>query len=164
MKLLIPVIAISLFFSNSLFSKDLTSRLGIGYNAQILSGTTAISGKYALSTDYAASGFIGFRAGGDDNNSTFVAGAKGYRNAYQEENANFYIGGGVGLSSEETGPDTTDTGFDLMAFLGSEFFFMGLPNLGFTFEAGVTLTNRGSGISFQTTSGSFVTTGMHYYF
>ena len=164
MRLIVFIFIISSCFSPFLSAKDLTTRLGVGYNAQILTGTSAISAKYAFSSDYAVSGFLGFQAGGDDNDSTFIGGAKFYRNAYQEENANFYIGGGVGLSSQETSPSETDTGFDLMGFLGSEFFFMGLPNLGFTFESGVTLTSRGSGVSFQTTSGSFVTTGIHYYF
>ena len=159
----ILIIALVLFTCN-LFAKDLTARLGIGYNAQIPSAASAISAKYAVSSDYAFSGFLGFNAGGDDNNSSFVLGAKVYRNAYQEENANFYIGGGLGISSIEIGASETETGFDLMGFLGTEFFFMGLPNLGFTFESGVTLTSRGSGVSFQTTSGSFVTTGIHYYF
>ena len=58
------------------------------------------------------------------------------------------------MSSIETGADETDSGFDLMGLLGTEFFFKGLPNLGFSFEAGVTLTSRGSGVSFQTTAGS----------
>lgn len=164
MKKLILIMVIAL--SSTLVAKDLTARLGVGYNAQLLGLTAApaISAKYAISMDYAFSGYLGFNAGGDNDNSTFSMGAKVFRNAYQEENANFYIGGGVGLSSVETGQDKTDSGFDLMGFLGSEFFFKGLPNIGFTFETGVTLTSRGSGVSFQTMGGSFMTTGIHYYF
>ena len=159
--------AVILFFlisCTTVFAKDLTSRLGVGYNAQITEAASAISAKYALSSDFALSGYLGFKAGGNDNNSSFIAGGKVYRNAYQEEHANFYLGAGLGLSSVESGPDNTDTGFDLLGFMGSEFFFMGLPNLGFTFETGVTLTSRGDGVSFQTTSGRFITTGIHYYF
>jgi hypothetical protein len=156
---------ILIFLSSfTLVAKDLTSRLGVGYNAQITNAESAVSAKYAISTDYAFSGFLGFNAGGDNNNSSFVLGGKIYRNAYQEENANFYIGGGLGISSIETSASNTDTGFDLMGFLGTEFFFLGLQNLGFTFESGVTLTSRGSGVSFKTNSGSFITTGIHYYF
>lgn len=150
--------------TTTLSAKDLTARLGVGYNAQIPNTSPAVSAKYALSPDYAVSGFLGFRAGGDNNNSNFIIGGKAYRNAYQEDNANFYLGAGLGLSSIETSASSTETGFDILGFVGTEFFLKGLPNLGLTFESGVTLTSRGKGITFETISGSFVTTGIHYYF
>jgi hypothetical protein len=163
------IVVVLLLVTSVAYSKNLSSRFGVGYNAQLSSVTTgpspAIAVKYNFSPDYAASGFLGFKASGKDNGSNFSIGAKVFRNAYQEDNANFYVGAGGAVSSVKLpGSTKSDSGFDLLAFLGAEFFFDGLPNLGFTFEAGMTLTNRGSGVTFETTGGSFLTTGIFYYF
>lgn len=161
------IIVILLAFSSTwLFAKDLGGRMGIGFSDLSLTSTEtnpAISFKIGF-TEYMTLGVsVGLDTQKNDNKLT--AGAKLFRNAFLEENCNFYVGAGVFVNTQKT-PATNNenkTGFIVTGFIGAEFFFQGLPNLGFSFETGISLDTIGS-VRFRTAGNSFVTSGIHYYF
>ena len=56
------------------------------------------------------------------------------------------------------------SGFELMGFVGTEFFFSGLEGLGFTFEAGVGIRSDSNGTLFRTIGGHPFRGGIIFYF
>jgi hypothetical protein len=148
-------------FPSSAEGKDLTNRLGIGYINQFSSQAPALAVQYYPSMDLGLSAALAVDTERD--NSSFGIMAKLYRIVFQEENLNFYMGAGVGLVSQES-PGETQSGFELMGFMGSEFFFSGLENLGFRFEAGVGVTSLASGVRFRTFGDRSLRAGIIFYF
>jgi hypothetical protein len=147
-------------FSLSAEARSLSHRLGVGFTNQIAitpEGTIpALSSKYYFSKTTAASLGVGFDT--RTANSTLGLGLKGYQNVFIEENLNFYTGLGVAFVSRH------GSKFQVSAFLGSEFFFAGLPSLGFSFEAGVRGDSTSGTFAIRTTGDTFLTAGMHFYF
>ncbi len=185
-------------------AKDLSKRIGIGFTTQAgqilrpvlliedeeIPGLPSISAKYGFSETFALGGFLGYRSGtvnppgaGDIGVSMFAFGVKGYYNAIREDNINIYTGGGIVYSSgkEDNGireVDTKISGTEFLIFGGSEFFFQGIPNLGFSLELGLDVLISGeikveegeadpvktklSG--FGTYGDIFGAIGIHYYF
>ncbi|MEK6554425.1 MAG: hypothetical protein AABZ31_04225, partial [Bdellovibrionota bacterium] len=128
--------------TSTVFAKDLSSRLGIGYSDQF---SESLPG---MSIRYWPEGKLGFGAAlgvdTEDDNSRFGFMARLYRTVFTEENMNFYMGTGAGIISVEklnstTSKYETESGFEMGGFFGGEFFFAGLENLGFAFEAGVSV-------------------------
>ncbi len=142
-------------------AKDLTNRLGIGYKNQSDTDTPGVAVQYYPGADLGVSGTLGIDTKKD--NSSFNATAKMYRIIFKEDNLNFYMGAGAGLVSEETN-GSSDSGFQLMAYGGAEFFFAGLENLGFSFEAGAAITSLSSGVRFRTYGDSPLRAGITFYF
>jgi hypothetical protein len=149
------------------FAKDLTSRLGIGYSDQF---SESLPG---MTIRYWPEGKLGFGAAlgvdTEDDNSRFGFMARLYRVIFTEENMNFYMGTGAGIVSIEkldsaTNKYETESGFEMAGFFGGEFFFAGLENLGFTFEAGVSVTSIDSEVRFRTFGDSPIRAGITFYF
>ena len=73
------------------------------------------------------------------------------------------MGGGAGLLSVEVAGQNS-SGFELMGFLGAEFFFAGLESLGFTFEAGIGIRSDSDGTRFRTVGDHPMRGGIIFYF
>ena len=85
------------------------------------------------------------------------------RIVFQEDNLNFYLGAGAGLLSVETA-GVNESGFQLLAYGGMEFFFAGLDNLGFSCEFGPSVTSLSSQVRFATFGDSPLRAGITFYF
>lgn len=148
------------FFSSQAEARNLSRRLGVGYTSQIAvtpeSTIPAISTKYYFSPNFGTSLGFGFDTRSSAN--TFAVGLKAYYVLFHEDNMNFYTGAGFGVISRAG----SKTQFSM--FLGSEFFFSGLPSLGFCFEAGIRADNTSGSYAIRTTGDSILTAGAHFYF
>lgn len=174
-KLLAFFLAISLFLAFSVIpaeAKDLAKRVGLGYNAQIafegfpfpgqdikLAGPSV---KYVISPEIAVQGIFGLSmySNAVDVN-IFFFGGKFLYNIIQEDNMNFYAGGGFGIVSAGNGD--SETGIVIIGCVGEEFFFSGLPNLGFAAEMGLMIASMADA-TLVSTYGGFLNLGIHYYF
>ena len=163
----VVLIVLAILFScNSAFGVDLANRLGVGYTNQMSTDLPAITARYYPNANTGMSVAVGVDT--EENASKFGLLFKLYRIVFTERNLNFYIGGGAGLISEEvvtTAPNTeSQSGFELGGFLGCEFFFAGLENLGFSFEAGVGIRSDSDGARFRTVGDHPVRAGIIFYF
>lgn len=142
---------------------DLSNRLGIGYANQfgLTDDLPSLAVRYYPNSDYGLMGAVGVDTTKD--NSRFGAQAKILKIVYKETNLNFYTGAGAGVVSREISGHT-DSGFDLSGFFGTEFFFSGLENLGFNFEAGVGVTSVSSEVRFRTIGDHPLKAGIFFYF
>ena len=161
------VYAAILFVSTTSFAKDLTHRLGVGYADQMAVEVPSLSVKYWANSELGFSADLGIKTGNTD--SAFGILVKAYKVIFPEENLNFYMGGGAGLVSQKIstangGDGNNDSGFELMAFLGAEFFLPGLESLALTFEAGVGVISIRSDSEFRTIGHSPLNAGMIFYF
>ena len=155
------IVTAILLSSPSAFAVDLANRLGVGYSNQMSTDLPSIAAKYYPNAGTALSVAIGVDT--EDNNSRFGILFKLYRIIFTERNLNFYLGGGAGLLSREVLSETR-SGFELGGFLGAEFFFTGLENLGFSFEAGVGIRSDSDGARFRTVGDHPVRGGVIFYF
>ncbi|MES2767630.1 MAG: organic solvent tolerance protein [Bdellovibrionota bacterium] len=163
----IILIAALVLLSTSAFAKDLNHRLGIGYANQMSVDVPSIQAKYWVDPDLGFSVDLGIKTG--DAESAFGIMAKAYKVIFPEENLNFYMGGGAGLISQKIsvakgGDGKNDSGFELMTFVGAEFFLPGLESLAFSFEAGVGVVSIRSDSEFRTIGHSPLNAGMIFYF
>lgn len=166
MKQIIIALALVLLSSQA-FAKDLTHRLGVGYADQMAVEVPSLSAKYWFDADFGMSADLGIKTG--DSVSAFGIMVKAYKVIFPEENLNFYMGGGAGLISQKVsiankGDGKNDSGFELMAFVGAEFFLPGLESLAFSFEAGVGVVSIRSDSEFRTIGHSPLNAGMIFYF
>lgn len=145
--------------------KDLTSRLGIGYRNSLVSmSLPSIATVYYPSPEIGVLGSLGVDT--DENNSKFAFLGGVRRIIFKEERMNFFMGGNLGLVNQEqtVGIETSkQSGFELSAVAGGEFFFQGLDSLGFNFETGMGVTNMKK-VRFRTLGDSFVNAGIIFYF
>lgn len=155
------VISATLMLSSTALAVDLANRLGVGYSNQLSEDLPAITARYYPNASTGMSLAVGVNTRND--NSAFGVLAKLYRIVFTESNMNFYIGGGAGLLSVETAGQN-NSGFELMGFLGGEFFLSGLENLGFTFEAGVGIRSDSDGTLFRTIGHHPLKGGIIFYF
>lgn len=142
---------------------DLSSRLGIGYSNQfgLDQDLPSLAVRYYPNGDYGLMGSLGVDTTKD--NSRFGGSVKILKLIYKETNLNFYTGAGAGIVSRELN-GSTDSGFDLSGFFGCEFFFAGLENLGWNFEAGVGVTSVSSEVRFRTIGDHPLKAGIFFYF
>ncbi len=155
------VFSASLLGPQSVMAVDLANRLGVGYSDQLSSELPAMTVRYYPNARTGFSLAVGVNT--RNQFSTFGALGKIYRIIFTENNMNFYVGGGAGLLSVETA-GVNNSGFELMGFLGGEFFFSGLENLGFTFEAGVGIRSDSDGTLFRTIGDHPLKGGIIFYF
>jgi len=156
----------SMILSQQAMAVDLSNRLGVGYSDQLSEELPALTARYYPNSATGMSLAVGVNT--QNNNSRFGVLAKLYRIIFTESNMNFYVGGGAGLLSVEyqdsNGSVANNSGFELMGFLGGEFFFSGLENLGFTFEAGVGIRSDSDGTLFRTIGHHPLKGGIIFYF
>jgi hypothetical protein len=158
--ILIAAVSILLVTSQA-SAKDLSHRLGVGYKNQFGIDMPAIAVQYYPGPDLGFSASLGVDT--EKDNSKFGVNAKLYRIIFEEDNLNFYLGAGAGMLSKET-LGKNENGFELMAFAGAEFFFTGLENLGFSFEAGTAVTSLSSNVRFRTYGDHPLRAGIIFYF
>lgn len=146
-------------------AKDLSSRLGLGYrNALVSFDLPSVGAVYYPSSNTGIVGALGVDT--QENNSKFGLQVGVRRIIFMEQNMNFFMGGNVAMVSAET-PTATgsdkDSGFEIAALVGAEFFIQGLDSLGFNFETGAGVSNVDS-VRFRTLGDSFLRGGMFFYF
>lgn len=142
-------------------AKDLSSRLGVGYRNSLVTMTLPSAAIfYYPSTEYSVYGTLGVDT--EDNNSKFGFSVGSRRIIFREDNMNFFAGGQLGLVNQEVS-GTKDSGYELAALVGGEFFLPGLDSLGFNFETGMGITTVKK-TRFRTLGDSFITAGISFYF
>jgi len=152
-KLVVCLLVTGIIFSFSLEGKatDLKGKLGVGYSD--LSPLSGWSIRYWLSDPLAVNGVIGFHFESD--NSQFLFGGRIIYKVRDEQNLHLYLGGEVGADLRQNADDN----FSVGPFVGVEYFFAGLPNLGFGAEIGAYYQSEVS--AFATAFGGLA---VHYYF
>ena len=159
MKRILIIMAVAIF-SQAAFAKEMANRLGIGFKDQYSVSLPSAAVQYYPTSELGLSAALGVDTQKD--NSKFGMMARVYRIVFTEENLNFYMGAGGGILSHETA-GKNDSGFELAGFAGAEFFFSGLENLGFSFEAGVGVASLSSGSRFRTFGDTPVRAGIMFY-
>jgi hypothetical protein len=151
------------FLAGSGLAKDLKGNLGVGFNSQFSpQDVDALSGKYWINNELAVQGLLGFNY--SDTVDELDLGGKVYFKIQDEENLHVDVIAGLGMTRVDPEKGSTETGTWVNLGIGIEYFFNGLPNLGFSTEVGLTLTDYDDDTSFGTTADSFVGAGIHYYF
>lgn len=160
-KSLILALSLCIFtVSSQVFAKDLTHRLGAGFKNNTSENIPSLAVVYYASQSYAFTGGVG--ADTQKNNSRMQANAGIRKMIYFENNLNFYMGAQLGFLSVETAA-ARDNGLDMLATFGTEFFFSGLENLGFTLEAGVGVSTVRD-TRFRTVADDPLRAGVLFYF
>jgi hypothetical protein len=142
-------------------AKDLTSRMGVGYrNSLVTMSLPSIAIFYYPSPDFNVFGSLGVDT--EDNNSKFAFAGGVRRLIFKEENMNFFGGGHVAMVNQEIA-SSKDSGYEVAAVVGGEFFLPGLDSLGFNFETGMGITTVKK-TRFRTLGDSFLNAGIVFYF
>lgn len=171
-------------FSSICLGKDLTNRISAGYNKQLTFGVIggadssltnnilsidSLACKYWITEDIGVELFGGYFTAKYDEVGGWALdlGGKFYYNMIKEDNMNLYSGAGLGiipLHIDYGNDEMNETGFQAMAYAGIEFFFSGLPNLGFDMEVGLQYIDIDEYAQLSTYGGAFSTFGIRYYF
>lgn len=145
-------------------AKELTNRLGVGVKRNTTLNLPELAMVYNPVPDISVTGGLGIDT--EKDNSKFAVNAGVRRIVFKEENMNFYMGGSLGIVNVETATATgsqKDSGFELNALFGGEFFFTGLDSLAFTFEGGVGVISTDN-VRFRTIADSPFAAGIIFYF
>jgi len=149
--------------ASPVLAKDLKGDLGVGFNSQISTeDVDALSVKYWINNELAVQGLFGFNF--SDASDNLDIGGKVYFKIKDEENLHLDAIAGVGFFRVNPDKGNAETGTWINVGVGLEYFFSGLPNLGFSTEVGVTFTDYDGNNSFGTSADSFIGAGIHYYF
>jgi hypothetical protein len=148
-------------------ARDMHGRLGLGFNAQFLNdqlqnSSPSISIKYGLTHDLALAAIAGLSTASPVNS---VIGGKFLKNLFFERNLNFYftIGAGIVTGTPHFKKDSK-VGFELINGFGAEFFLPSVESIGWSIEAGASLSNHAGSLALRTFGASFLKAGMHFYF
>jgi hypothetical protein len=158
---LLLVLSVMLMSGGNAQAKDMSRRLGVGFKDNFSTNLPSLAMQYYVGPDLGLSGVLGVDT--QQNNSKFGMMARIQRIVFHEDNLHFYMGAGAGLISVETN-GSNQSGFELAGFAGTEFFFSGLENVGFSFEMGVGVTSLSSSVRFRTIGDSPMRAGMTFYF
>ncbi|MEK2688862.1 organic solvent tolerance protein [Bdellovibrio sp. GT3] len=146
-------------------AKDLTNRLGVGVKSHATLDLPELAVVYNPSSEIQVTGGLGIDTQKDQSKFAAIAGVR--RIVFKEQNMNFYMGGTLGLVNWEelndAGTREKQSGFELDAVFGGEFFFSGLESLGFTFEGGVGVISADN-VRFRTIADSPFRAGIIFYF
>jgi len=149
-----------LAFAGQVEAKELTNRLGVGVKKNTSLDLPELAAVYYPVSDIAFSGGLGIDTQKDYSKFSFNAGVR--RVVFKEDNMNFYMGGSLGLVNFETA-GKKESGFELNALFGGEFFFTGLDSLAFTFEGGVGVISADN-VRFRTIADGPFNAGIIFYF
>ena len=168
-RIVLTALAAALLLAPAAHAKDLADRWGVGFTQGLATSQpehTALSVRYWLDSQLAIEAKSGFTYSKDDNgpdSRSFSLGGRFLIKMVEEENLHAYGGAGVSLLTEKQGGDS-DSGVGAEVFGGVEFFFQGLPHLGFSTELGLVLEEMGDRTDFRTDGGAFGSLGIRYYF
>lgn len=142
-------------------AKELTNRLGVGVKKNAsLDYLSELAASYYAAPDMAIVGGLGIDTQKDSSKFSFNAGVR--RIVFKEANMNFYMGGSLGIVNfEQTGKK--QSGFELNALFGGEFFLAGLDSLAFIFEGGVGVVSADN-VRFRTLAEGPFNAGIIFYF
>jgi len=165
---------------------DLVGKLGVGFNAQTIGlwfstenaftpYSAGVSVRYYFTDLLGMEASLGFgyysmdvakRQGDQNGNVDYSAMSlepKVLFNFLSEEQSVLYAFGGLGLMQYKANDDT-ETGIRVSAGAGIQWFFSGLPNLGFSAEFGAMYQTMDDITFFGTFGGMLASFGLHYYF
>ena len=152
------------FFKISAADKDLSNRLGIGFEKiSIKSSVNGIGVRYYPRKNIILNPSLGIST--DKRNGIISLGLDVSKVLFFESNLNFFVGGGLNLVT--TTNDSNDKSFDyeLSGHIGVEFFFNNLENLGFVMKSGLVVSSVGEGgINFYTFGYTPIRAGIFFYF
>ena len=155
------LLALLLLGGPAAHARELTGRLGLGYNGQfantnVSGGVPAIALKYGFSRDIAAEAIV---AASTTSPSNSAFGVKFFKNLFFETNLNFYfmLGGGLVTGGGSSGAQ-------FMSGFGTEFFIPGLESVGWSMELGGSFDNLSGSFALKTMGVSFLNAGMRFYF
>jgi hypothetical protein len=156
------ILAVAIFGSINAIAKDMNHRLGVGPKSPFsIPALPAMAIHYSPNAEYTFTGALGINTEKDESKFGLQAGVR--RIMFEEKNMNFFIGGALGLISQEFG-GSNHSGFELLATAGGEFFFQGLENLGFNFDFGIGVSSLKKSNRFFTVAQSPVSGGIIFYF
>jgi len=162
-KLLAVVCMCTLLVAGTVYAKDLKGQIGLGFNSQLSEwGMDSVSAKYWLNNDLGFQGIFGFTFSDEADEIDF--GGKVMYKLIDEQNMYVAGIGGLGLSRWDPDNGDSDTGWWLSGGVGLEYFFNGLPNLGFSTEVSIVFSDYRDNSSFNTAADTAVSAGIHYYF
>lgn len=141
------------------------ARTGVGFTTQFSQiGATSLSLRSWISDSLGVEGALGFTSG--DVNSAVNLGAKVLAPLKKEQNLTLYGFGMLGFESiSKIGTvSKSETDVTVGAGVGVEFFFQGLPNLGFGTEIGLSYGGLTDAKQFGTFASWIPSVGMRYYF
>jgi hypothetical protein len=144
----------------SAHSKELANRLGVGVKHNSAIDLAELAAVYYPSADLSFAAGLGVDTQEDYSKFAFNAAVR--RIVFKEENLNFYLGGSVGLVNKEVLGDK-QSGFELNALFGAEFFFTGLDSLAFTVEGGMGVVSTDN-VRFRTIADHPFIAGIIFYF
>lgn len=127
-----------IFCASFASAKDMTHRLGVGFKNNTSVSIPSLAGVYYADKSLAFTGSFGLDT--QKNNSSLQISGGARKMIFFESNMNVYVGGQLGLINAEDPVSGKDSGLELAALGGVEFFFPGLENLSFTAEAGLALS------------------------
>jgi len=171
-----------IFVAQAATAKDLTQRLGVGYNHVLgfdtpdvgglsLGGTSndSLSVKYWITQQFGVEGLLGLTYAKYEDDKVFgtTIGGRFHANLIYEQNMNVYAGAGLGLipvSTDVNGDADNNVGFMMQGFGGFEFFLPGLPNLALNTEIGLQYVDYDEFQGFGTFGAGFGVVGIRYYF
>lgn len=179
-QLLVLLLMAALLSASLASAKVLSMRIGVGFNSQIQAGLAAkgfadsitsqsVSVKYWINEAVGVQGLFGFSSYHRDSQGAFdiLLGGKLLYNIIQEENMNFYFSGGLAalvLGIDSGKKHKEELGVSIFPGVGFEWFFSGLPNLGFSTEVGLQLSFLDDYHEIGSYGGAFGLIGIHYYF
>lgn len=142
MKKLLTLVAIAGLFTTA-SATDRAGKLGLGFQESITDGTLVTSPnslgtwslKYGFSPSVNAQLVAGFDFGNKTVNDRFNVGVRLLADLVENENSDFYSGIGVIFDNQDKG----DRALRVNVPLGFEWSFAGLPEIGFSAEAGINL-------------------------
>ena len=162
-------------------AKDLTGRVGVGYTTTLPGGgggsLSAVSARYWVNEQVgleANFGLLQLSPKGGKSSNNYGFGLGGMYSFIDEPNLHVYGDAGLSFGSVGVtvpagagGGTTTDqkTAIGVTAGMGVEFFIVGLPNLGFATQVGlsyVSVTDQGSSIALG--GADYASLGIRYYF
>ena len=148
-------------------SKDLNGKLGVGFNTQFTNqeNMDGVSVKiWPRNAPVGLQALGGWQLG--DQTDEVTLGSKVIYPLKQEENMYVYVAGGMGVSYIDPENDDDDMALSILPSVGVEYFFQGLPNLGFSSELGgrIFFSDRSDEFESTANTGTSVTVGIHYYF
>ena len=141
-------------------AKNMASRLGVGIKDNTSQSLPALAAVYWPNNDFGIVGGVGVDTRKENSMFTFNAGLR--RVIFRESQMNFYFGGQLGLVNYETAGDK-QSGFELNAIFGGEFFLTGLDSLALTFEGGVGVASL-KDVRFRTIADHPLRAGIIFYF
>lgn len=142
-------------------AKELTNRLGVGVKTNTsVDNLPSLAAAYYPNPDFGLTAALGIDTRKDNSKFGITGGVR--RIIFRELNLNFYMGGKLGLINNEVA-GSKESGFELAAVFGTEFFFPGIDSLGFSFEGGLGVISTGT-TRFRTIAESPLQASMVFYF